>query len=171
MTTDRLIHALENVVGGSLPAARDILAAFIQWEYRVIDVTPGPPVLISGTPVATVGNLACPFGPLANIALWPGPSGGYSTPAPGSLILVAFNDGNPAKPRVSGLDPNSFPTSTKFGAAPTPIVPTPWATGLGAALEIFATGLSTTTLAAQASALVTALGLLPPDATTLVEAE
>jgi hypothetical protein len=165
--TDRLAQALEAIVNAILPS----LAAYLQWEYRVVDVTPGLPVRISATPVETSGQFACPFGPQANIQLWPGPSGGYSTPVVGSLVLLAFNDGNPAKPRIAGLDPTTPPLGTKFGQSPTPLVPTPWGSELASALTTFSGGLNPTTLAAQATTLHAALALLPSPATTVVQAE
>jgi hypothetical protein len=157
------------MIGAFLPA----LAPYLQWEYEVVDVTPGLPVLISGKPVATTGLYACPFGPQANIKLWPGPSGGYSTPVVGSLVLLAFNDGNPAKPRIAGLDPSTPPTSTKFGASPTFLTPSPWATYIQSALHKFLTGLNATTLAGQAATFLAELapGTVPSNATTLVEGE
>lgn len=178
--SDRLAVALEAAVKSIFPS----LAAYLQWEYRVVDVTPGPPVLISGTPVETDGQFACPFGPLANITLWPDTGGGYATPLPGSLILIAFNDGNPAKPRVSRLDPGSYPTSIKLGGpAPQPIALAPalttlmgleatWAAAVSACLENLTGGPGpingTSAQAPLTATLTTAAGLL---ATGYVTAE
>lgn len=114
---DRLRTALEQTLAGLLPK----LACYLRWEYRVVSVTPGPPVLISGVPV----DVTCPHGQLANITLWPGPDGGYATPAPGSLILVEFHDGNPQKPAVCGLSPITPPilTTLAFGVQPIALAP------------------------------------------------
>jgi len=106
---DRLRTALEQTLTGLLPK----LANYLRWEYRVLSVVPGPPVLISGVPV----DVTCPHGPLANITLWPGSDGGYAIPATGSLILVEFHDGNPQKPAVCGLDPSSVPILTTLGGS------------------------------------------------------
>lgn len=111
--TDRLRAAWEQILIAILPS----LATYVRWEYRVTGVQPGPPVLVSGSPVAG----ACPFGTLANITLWPGPSGCYALPAVGSLVLVEFHEGNPAKPSVCGLDPNVPPTEIVLGAGQDPI--------------------------------------------------
>lgn len=116
---DRFRDAMVGVLG-SLGTSTEIVlaqAVFLKWEYTVVSVTPGPPVLISGRPV----NLACPFGPLANITLWPGPDGGYSIPIPGSRVLVEFHEGSPSKPAVCGLDPNSVPAPITLGAGEIPI--------------------------------------------------
>lgn len=100
---------------------------------------------------------------------------------PSSIVLVVFADGNPGFPRVIAADP-SLPLEATLDAtvsvavgpsAPlvalaggvTPLVLGPWATFLQAALTTFATGLNPTTLAAQATALVTALNALPPPTT------
>jgi len=109
--TDRLRDAVAAVLRGMLPN----LAAYVRWEYRVVGAVPGPPVLISGTPV----DGSCPFGPLTNITLWPGPAGGYAVPAPGSLVLIEFHGGDPRKPAVCGLDPSQYPTSIKLGGPAT----------------------------------------------------
>jgi hypothetical protein len=111
--SDRLRDAIEAVLRGMLPT----LPNYLRWEYRCVAVSPGPPVLISGVPI----DETCPHGTLANIALWPGPDGGYAIPVIGSLILVEFHDGNPEKPAVCGLDPNSTPTLTTFGGGISPI--------------------------------------------------
>jgi hypothetical protein len=102
--SDRLTGAIDDLINAILPQ----LSCYVQWEYRVVGVEPGPPVTVSAVPVSQ----ACPFGNLANITLWPGPDGGYCLPAEGSLVLVAFNDGSPAKPRIAATDPNAVPTLT-----------------------------------------------------------
>jgi hypothetical protein len=160
--TDRLRDSVRRLVLAMLPE----LGNLGQWTYQVQAVTPGPPVLLSGIPVSP----DCPYGPLANITLWPGPSGGYATPAAGSLVLVRFNDGDPRQPAVCGLDPNSFATSSKFGAAPGALVPSAWVTaptiGLLGALGKLATALTTASIA---NTLTADLAALPPNATTILE--
>lgn len=93
------------------------LPNYLRWEYRVLDVTPGQPVIISGVPV----DPTCPHGQLANISLWPGSDGGYAVPVVGSLILIEFHDGNPQKPAVCGLDPSVPPILTTLGGGTSPI--------------------------------------------------
>jgi hypothetical protein len=106
---DAIIGILRTLLTG--PELLTSMAPYLKWEYTVQSVEPGPPVLISGTPV----NPNCPFGSLANITLWPGPDGGYATPIPGSRVLIEFHDGSPAKPAVCGLDPNTNPIQVDFG--------------------------------------------------------
>lgn len=119
LDNDRFRDAVVGVLGSMGTATEMVLAqaVFLKWEYVVVSATPGPPVLISGQPV----NLSCPFGPLANITLWPGPSGSYAVPTPGSKILVEFHEGSPSKPAVCGLDPSSVPAPITLGAGETPI--------------------------------------------------
>lgn len=114
--TDRLRLAWQQILTGLLPA----LATYVRWEFRVTSVNPGPPVLISATPVSS----ECPFGQsggISNITLWPGPSGAYAVPAIGSLVLLEFHEGNPAKPSIAGLDPNVPPTPITLGSGTDPI--------------------------------------------------
>lgn len=114
LTIDRQRAPFEAMLAGFLTSQ----AAFARWEYRVVGVTPGPPVTVSGTPVDPT---RCPFGPLANITLWPGPDGGYAIPAAGSLVLVEFHDGNVAKPAVCGLDPGVPAVLTTLGGGTIPL--------------------------------------------------
>ena len=111
---DRFRASQEAILAGFLTSQ----AAFAQWEYRVSGATPGSPPTVSGVPVDPV---RCPFGPLANISVWPGPDGGYAVPAPGSLVLVGFNDGNVAKPRICGMDPSVPPILTTFAGGSVPV--------------------------------------------------
>ena len=109
--TDRLRESLESIVSLVIPRVVDALAVWARWEYRVTGVSPGPPVLVSGSPVSA----SCPFGPLASITLWPGPDGAYAIPQPGTLVLLEFHEGNSAKPAICGLDPSGVPTLTTLG--------------------------------------------------------
>lgn len=114
--SDRLRVAWQQILTGLLPA----LATYVRWEFRVQSVNPGPPVLITATPVSA----ACPFGQdqgLSNITLWPGPSGSYAVPAVGSIVLLEFHEGDPSKPSIAGLDPNQVPTLITLGAGNDPI--------------------------------------------------
>ena len=54
--TDRFRASQEAILAGFLTSQ----AAYARWEYRVVGVTPGPPVTVSGTPVDPV---RCPLGP------------------------------------------------------------------------------------------------------------
>jgi hypothetical protein len=114
--TDRVRVSLESIVALLVPRIAAALAVYAKWEYRVTGVVEGPPVLISGNPVSS----ACPFGPLANITLWPGPDGAYALPQSGSLVLIEFHEGTETKPSVCGLDPNVAPllTTIAFGTVP-----------------------------------------------------
>ena len=111
--TDRLKVAWEHILAALLPS----LATYVKWEFRVQSASSGPPVTISAAAVSA----ACPWQSLANITLWPGPSGAYAVPAPGTLVLVEFHEGNPAKPAIAGLDPNNVPVTITLGAGTDPI--------------------------------------------------
>jgi hypothetical protein len=115
--TDRFQDAIQSMLALMVPRIASALGVYARWEYRVSAVKPGPPVLVSGAPVSS----SCPFGSLADIAIWPGPDGSYALPAEGSLILVEFHDGSPAKPAICGLDPNVPPTEIVLGAGTDPI--------------------------------------------------
>lgn len=111
--SDRLKVAWEQILTALLPS----LATYVKWEFRVQSSLPGPPVTISAAAVSA----DCPWQTLANITLWPGPSGAYAIPAPGTLVLVEFHEGNPGKPSIAGLDPNNVPILTTLGGGSTPI--------------------------------------------------
>jgi hypothetical protein len=167
--SDRLRDAFSAILDALLPA----LATYVKWEYRVVGTSPGPPVTISASPVSA----ACPFGTLANITLWPGPTGGYAVPAPGSLVLVEFHEGSPAKPSVCGLDPNVPPLMVTLGG-PTalPVIPAIWGSTLAVDLTTFAVAMAAAAtgplapMAAPATALQSAIAALPPGATVKVKA-
>lgn len=174
MTTsapDRLFQALRRVNDAINPR----LAFSMTWEYQVIIAEPGPPVKIDCEVLdpETAGVLPQQ---LVGIVMWPGPSGFVAQPAPGTVVRIGFVNGDPSKPFVAGLDPNSQPMLVmgfapiiQLGsAAAEPLTKAAWAEALATTLTTFATGLNPTTLAAQAAALVTALGLLPPAPTTEV---
>lgn len=151
---DRLQEQIERVLSLMLPRAiAGQLAVFASWEYLVVTATPAvpgvTPALVSGVPVDPV---RCPFGELAGIPVWPGPSGSPCVPAVGSRVLLAFHDGNPAKPAIVGVDP----------LVPAVLPPVPGVTKLSVAQAVatFATGLNGTTLTAQATALLTNLAPL-----------
>ena len=186
--SDRLQAALAAVVHALLPS----LPYAATWEATVIGATAGPPVTISCTP-SDVSALAI-FGPLVNITLWPGPSGAYAVPQPGSLVRFAFVNGDPTKPAIVGLDPNATPltvtapaqVSMALAGGATALVPAPWATALAGDLATFAgacaaavspppstliqVAASVIAIGAAGAALGSALGSLPPDATTKVTA-
>jgi len=111
---DRLRLAWQQILSGLLPA----LATYVRWEFRVLSVSPGPPVLISASAV----NGACPFpSPISNITLWPGPCGCYAIPPVGSLVLLEFHEGSETKPSIAGLDPSNPPILITLGAGTDPI--------------------------------------------------
>jgi hypothetical protein len=151
-TDDRLQAALTGILELLLPRVMGQLACFCDWEYRVVAVTPAVPgalpSFVSGVPV-DVGR--CPFGPLPQVPIWPGPDGSICVPKIGSIVVIGFHDGNPAKPAVKATDPTS--------PAIVPDVP-PAKVSVAGLLATFATGLNPGTLAAQSATLVTALQLL-----------
>ena len=126
------------------------------------------------------------------LSVWPGMQGDSGTYQLGGLVLVHFVEGPggaPPQPVVLGFDPTAKPikrvldASAEVDVGPSavlvaiaggtvPLTPTPWATETAAALTAFAASLSTASvgplapLGALATALTSALGALPPAATT-----
>lgn len=98
---DRLLSAFDRL----LTLLRPRLAFYAVWEYRVVSASGSGPVRIDARAVSSL----CPMPDLAGITLWPGPSGCYAVPVPGSSVRIAFVDGDPTKPAIVGLDPNSAP--------------------------------------------------------------
>lgn len=153
---DRIRSNVERLFTLLLP----YLSYTLRWEYTVVGVTPGLlGVTVDGVPV---DNARCPFGPLAGIQVWKGPSGSPSVPPIGSRILVEFHDANPAKPAVAGFDP-AVPTVPPPAPVPVPGAPL----SVAGALTSFATLMGTAAtgplapMAAPAAALVAYLrGLL-----------
>lgn len=113
--------------------------------------------------------------------------------APSQEVLVGFEDANPALPRILSYSQAGLPVSTTLDASASlkigpsapdvelagganTLVPTPWGTGLAAALATFCAALTTppvTTVAqivTAAGALATALGALPSPATERTKA-
>jgi hypothetical protein len=120
---------------------------------------------------------------------WSGLAGALAKYRLGSLVRVAFLEGDPAKPIVDSYQPGTIPLESTVDAsvavhvgpsAPvvalaggtTPLVPAPWAAALASALEKFASALQAVAsgplspLAAPASTLAAAVTALPPGATT-----
>ncbi len=106
--SDRLRGAFEDILDALLPR----LNYYVLWEYRVVLVSPGPPVTID----ARTSDPSMPD--LAGVRIWPGPGGVIAVPAIGSRIRVGFINGDPSRPAVLGLDPESQPTLTMIGGAP-----------------------------------------------------
>jgi hypothetical protein len=104
------------------------------------------------------------------IEQWGGMQGVVATLTPGTQLVIGFIGGDYSQPFVAAYSLLSPPLGLELAGGAFPLVPAPWATALAAALVTFATGLNVTTLSAQAAALVTALGLLPPNATVLTKA-
>lgn len=103
MAADRLLTAFARIIDLLQPR----LLYLAIWEYRVVSVSGTGPVKISARAVAS----SCPLPELSDIALWPGPSGAYAVPLPGTSVRVAFADGDPTKPMIVGLDPAATPIS------------------------------------------------------------
>lgn len=101
MAADRLLTAFARIIDLLQPR----LLYLAIWEYRVVSVSGTGPVKISARAVAAT----CPLPELSAITLWPGPSGAYAVPLPGTSVRVAFADGDPTKPMIVGLDPAATP--------------------------------------------------------------
>lgn len=111
-STDRLQSALRGINQALNP--RQVFA--MTWEYTVIDATPGPPTKIDCQVVDPETSAHLPQ-QLTQLVLWPGPSGAVAVPAPGSLVRIGFVNGDPTKPFVQGLDPNSKPLTVVVDAS------------------------------------------------------
>lgn len=176
-STDRLRSALERTNSALNP--RQVYA--LQWEYQVISATPGPPVTIDCSAIDAETQAVLPA-QLTGLVLWPGSSGLVAVPQPGTLVRIGFVNGDPTKPVVVGLDPHGTPllvmgfaTLLQLGdASAAPVTPSTWAAALATDLTVFATAMAAAAtgplapMAAPATALETALGALPPPATTKV---
>jgi hypothetical protein len=173
LTSDRLKVNMERLFELMLPR----LAYYVQWEMQVVTATP---TTVSCAPIDP--DAVALFGPAVNVTLWPGVSGAIAQPAPGTVVRVAFINGDPARPAIVGLDPTGTPLTVAapsvgpyvIAGGASPIVPTPWATGLATALAAMASALATATtvanVAAAGTALESALAALPSPATTKVTA-
>lgn len=121
------------------------------------------------------------------VSIWTGTQGVSASVLPGAQVLVEFVAGDPTRPVARGFALGATPVSLTLDATTavhvgpdaasvdvaggaSALVPAPWAAALAQALLAFANGLNPTTLAGQAATLVTALGLLPPAATTKTKA-
>lgn len=103
--TDRILASLEKLVG---LFTRRLPAAFV-WSYSVESATE---TSFSGRRLSP----DCPFDDMPEIPLMPGIAGAGVRPAIGSIALVAFVDGDPAKPRVVGWD-QQIPISVTIDAS------------------------------------------------------
>lgn len=106
--SDRLRVAISAILDLLQP---DLLYARV-WNYRVITVVPGPPVLIDAI------SLDPRMPPIQGIMLWPGPSGCVAVPAVGSQVRLGFIAADPKQPMLVGLDPLSPPTFVYLGEVP-----------------------------------------------------
>ena len=123
---DRLSASLQAILQALLPS----LYCYVQWEMRVASASPPSPPSLPGAPsvFTTPAMVTCVpldpkvvalLPPAVNIAMWPGPSGALSLPAPGSLVRVGFINADPSKPYIAGLDPQVMPTVSVVGALKT----------------------------------------------------
>jgi hypothetical protein len=125
------------------------LAFSLEWEYRVLVATPGPPVKIDCEFVDPEETGVLPA-QLVGLVLWPGPSGIVAQPVPGTIVRIGFVNGDPSKPAVVGLDPNATPllvmgfaTLLRMGdASAQPVAHAAWVAGVIASLQAFAAALT-----------------------------
>lgn len=123
MSIDRILSALERVAKRALASAP---YAHL-YEYRVIHVQVGGYMDLQ--PTDTGLNLPV----LPRVKAWPGVGGSSTTPVPGSLVLVGFINGSPARAYVAAWAPSGDPgavplvaeiqgTSVRLGPALAPVV-------------------------------------------------
>ena len=104
--SDRLLTSLARIAAALSPRLR-----LMVWEYRVQNVSAAPPITVDAIPAG-----ASPFGRITGIKLRPGPDGSVAVPAVGSLVDLAFAEGDAGKPRIVGLDPDQPPTMVYVGS-------------------------------------------------------
>jgi hypothetical protein len=123
--------------------------------------------------------------PLTGVPYRSGVPGGSAQLTQGTHVAFGFLDGNPAKPILLGVFDGTPPLTESIGVTATlqlgdtsalPVVPAPWGAALATDLTTFATAMAAAAtgplapMAAPATALQTAIALLPPGATTKVRA-
>jgi len=173
--TDRMRDALSGISRALNP---DQVFA-MTWEYSVIDAKPGPPTVIDCAVIDPETSAHLPS-QLTGLVLWPGPSGFVAVPAPNSVVRIGFVNGDPSKPIVVGLDPNSTPVTVmgfagllQLGdASAQPVAHALWLSEVVAALQTFAGALSASVTLANVIAcgptLTGALATATPSPTTKV---
>lgn len=112
MSGDRLLDSITRIVKALVPK----VTPFGTWQYRVQNTAfrASP----WGVTIDAIPAGASPYGPISGIVLWPGPDGSVAVPAVGSLVRLAFAEGNPGMPMIVGLDPDQAPTMVYLGNAP-----------------------------------------------------
>lgn len=98
---DRILESLKAIVREMLsPDADDgepAWGSFVPWEFQVSSVTD---TSFSGRATSS----RCPWPDQKDIPIMPGVAGTLIKPAAGSLVLVAFVNGDPTRPRCVGWD-------------------------------------------------------------------
>jgi hypothetical protein len=151
-------------------------------QYRVLQASGGANQWALQAVDRVSGGAPGPFPDLIPVTAWGAP--GLTATLPPSLdVLVGFVAADPGRPVLFACSPEAIPLALTLDASGAvkvgpsaaavaiaggggALTPAAWAEALAAALVVFATGLNSTTLVGQAAALVTALGALPPAATT-----
>lgn len=105
MSTERIRDAVQGLAVAALPHVRHLGL----YEYRVVTVDAGDYLSLQ----ATDADAGVPD--LARVAMRPGIGGSTTTPALGSLVLVAFINGDAARPVVVSFD-DSTPTTAALDA-------------------------------------------------------
>jgi hypothetical protein len=158
---DRLIASFRALVKTELPDTT--FQGVYEYSVHATDGT-----TVDATPTSSGSSLP----EITKVTLRSGLAGCTSTPAIGSLLVVAFLNGDQGKPFVvGGYDGTTAQSVVLGGPGASPLTPAAWATAMTGALATFVSGLTTSTLAAQASTLATALTALPSDATSIVRAQ
>lgn len=172
--SDRLLTAVRSIIRAQFPQF-DYAGTF---EYSVQAAT-------SSSVDCSPTDTTLPLPSLVGIPMRSGLLGESVTLTVGNRCLVQFVNRDPSRPIIVGGDPipvtstvdatetlDLGPSSTAVNIAggAHALVPSAWATGLANVLTPFFNGLTTATLSAQAATALTAMGALPPDATTKTKA-
>lgn len=103
---------------------------------------------------------------------WTGLAGAQAKLLPGTEMVVGFAEGDPKQPYVVSFSPLNVPTEIDLGGGADFLTPSLWASGLATALVAMAAAMisSPMNVSGAGTALQSALGSLPPPATTITKA-
>ena len=117
MVLDRILGSLRDIIreelgGRSARAGVPAGAVFAPWEYTVSEAT-------DAAVTARRADSSCPWPDVVQIPIYPGIAGARYRPAVGSVVGVAFANGDPSKPRIVWAD-QTVPWALVVDAQPNP---------------------------------------------------